>query len=72
MRFLPPYAADFSPIEQAFSKLKTDLRQTGAHSRPALEDAIAAGLATITVPDAYSWFRLCDYALPEQRLCAPL
>jgi len=66
VRFLPPYSPDFSPIEQAFSKLKTVLRQAGARTRPALEDAIAAGLATITPRDASAWFRNCGYALPEQ------
>ena len=68
VRFLPPYSPDFSPIEQAFSKLKTTLRQTGARTRPALEDAIAAGLDTITAHDAAAWFRHCGYALPEQLL----
>ncbi len=66
VRFLPPYSPDFSPIEQAFSKLKTTLRQAGARTRPDLEDAIAAGLATITPHDATAWFRSCGYTLPEQ------
>lgn len=68
VRFLPPYSPDFSPIEQAFSKLKTALRQAGARTRPALEEAIAAGLATITPRDAQAWFRHCGYHLPEQLL----
>ncbi len=68
VRFLPPYSPDFSPIEQAFGKLKTALRQTGARTRPALEDAIATGLATITPHDASAWFRHCGYALPAQLL----
>ncbi len=68
VRFLPPYSPDFSPIEQAFSKRKTSLRPAGARTRPALEDAIAAGLATITPHDAPAWFRYCGYALPEQLL----
>ena len=36
--WLPPYSPDFSPIEQAFSKLKTSLRRAaerGAHPRGA-------------------------------------
>ena len=65
VRFLPPYSPDFAPIEHAFSKLKTTLRQAGARTRPALEDAIAAGLATITAHDAQAWFRHCGYTLPE-------
>lgn len=68
VRFLPAYSPDFSPIEHAFSKLKTALRQAGARTRPALEEAIAAGLATITPQDAQAWFRHCGYAIPEQLL----
>jgi len=66
VRFLPPYAPDCSPIAQACSKLKTSLRQAGARTRPDLEEAIAAGLATITPRDATAWFRSCGYAQPEQ------
>jgi hypothetical protein len=68
LRFLPAYSPDFSPIEHAFSQLKTSLRQAGARTREDLEAAIATGLATITAPDAQAWFRHCGYALPEQRL----
>lgn len=68
VRFLPPYSPDFSPIEQAFGKLKTALRQANARTRPALEDAIAAGLATITPHDAAAWFRHCGYRPSEQLL----
>jgi transposase len=68
VRFLPPSSPDFSPIEPAFSKLKTALRQAGARTRPALEEAIAAGLATSTAHDAQAWFRHCGYALPQQLL----
>ena len=68
VRFLPPYSPDFSPIEHAFSKLKTRLRQTNARTRPALEATIADGLQTITSHDAQAWFRHCGYALSEQLL----
>ena len=39
--FLPGYSPDLSPIEEAFSKLKTALRRAGARSGEALEEAIA-------------------------------
>jgi transposase len=68
LRFLPAYSPDFSPIEHAFSKLKTALRQAGARDRAALEDAITAGLATITAEDAVGWFGHCGYAMSEQLL----
>jgi transposase len=64
--FLPPYSPDFAPIEQAFSKLKTALRRSGARTREALEAAIAAALATITATDARAWFAHCGYPIPAQ------
>jgi transposase len=66
LRFLPAYSPDFSPIAHAFSTLKTALRQAGARDRAALEDAIAAGLATITAEDAAGWFGHCGSAMAEQ------
>ena len=59
--WLPPYSPDFTPIEQAFSKLKTRLRRTGARTREALDAGITAGLATITATDAQGWFAHCGY-----------
>jgi transposase len=68
VRFLPPYSPDFSPIEHAFSKRKTRVRQANARTRPALEAAIADGLQTITSRDAQAWFRHCGYTRAEQLL----
>ncbi|HEX6480440.1 MAG TPA: IS630 family transposase, partial [Ktedonobacteraceae bacterium] len=39
--FLPAYSPDFSPIEEAFSKVKTFLRHQGVRTREALQEAIA-------------------------------
>ncbi|GAC1379055.1 MAG: hypothetical protein NVS4B2_33400 [Chloroflexota bacterium] len=61
--YLPAYSPDFTPIEQAFSKLKTFLRRTEARTREALGEAITAALATITATDAVSWFTACGYPL---------
>lgn len=66
--FLPAYSPDFSPIEQAFSKLKTALRRTQARTREALEAAIAEALATISATDASHWFRHAGYPLKGQPL----
>ncbi len=59
--FLPASSPDFSPIEEAFSKLKTFLRRQGARSREALQEAIAAALELITTTDAFGWFTHCGY-----------
>lgn len=64
--FLPGYSPDLSPIEEAFSKLKTALRRAGARTREALEEAIDQALLTITAQDAQGWFQHCGYLLPGQ------
>jgi transposase len=64
--FLPSYSPDLSPIEEAFSKLKTALRRAGARTREALEEAIAQALLTIITQDAQGWFQHCGYLLPDQ------
>jgi len=64
--FLPPYSPDFTPIEQAFSKLKAILRGLGARTREALEEAVRLAIETITHDDAVAWFAHVGYALPAQ------
>nr|WP_051166891.1 IS630 family transposase [Hymenobacter norwichensis] len=59
--FLPPYSPDFTPVEQAWSKLKTILRQAQARTREALEAAIQTALQWITRDDATAWFNHCGY-----------
>src|SRR5258706_9611820 len=59
--FLPAYSPDLSPIEEAFSKLKTVLRRVGARTREGLQEAIAQALTLITAQDALGWFTHCGY-----------
>ena len=61
--FLPPYSPDFNPIELAFAKLKTALRQLEARTLDALWQAIGRLLATITTADVRGWYRHCGFAL---------
>jgi transposase len=63
VEYLPPYAPDFNPIEQAWSKLKTALRQHKARTQRTLERALTALLPTISGTDARAWFRHCGYSL---------
>lgn len=63
--FLPAYSPDLTPIEEAFSKLKTWLRRLGARTREALPEAIAEALSRITAQDARGWFWHCGY-LPHK------
>ena len=64
-RYLPSYSPDMSPIEPAWSKLKTRLRAVGARSREALGAALGPALATITARDARGWFRLAGYSAAD-------
>lgn len=65
--FLPPYSPDFTPIEQAFSKLKAILRGLGARTRDALEEAVRLALEAITRDDVVAWFTHAGYALLGQQ-----
>ena len=59
--FLPSYSPDFSPIEEAFSKLKALLRRAEARTKEALVEAIGRALDTITSEEARGWFDHCGY-----------
>jgi transposase len=59
--YLPPYSPDFTPIELAFSKLKTHLRTAAARTREALTSALQAAVAWITAEDAQNWFGHCGF-----------
>jgi transposase len=63
--FLPTYSPDFSPIEGAFSKLKTFLRRMGARTQETLLEAIKEALVTISPADALGWFTHCGYSPPQ-------
>ena len=64
--FLPAYSPDFSPIEEAFSKLKALLRTAGARSRNALVEAIGRALGAVTPADAAGFFAHCGYPVANQ------
>jgi transposase len=64
--FLPPYSPDFTPIEQAFSKLNAMLRGLGARTKEALQEAVRLAIEAITRHDAAAWFAHAGYALPAQ------
>ena len=64
--FLPPYSPDFSPIEEAFSKVKARLRRAAARTRGALVEAIGRALDAVTAKDARGWFAHCGYPLDAQ------
>jgi len=63
--FLPAYSPDFSPIEEAFSKLKALLRREKARTREALIGAMGRALGALTLEDARGWFGHCGYATDQ-------
>src|SRR5215216_2075080 len=66
--YLPPYSPDYNPIEQAFSKLKSYLREVCARSQKTLMEIIGEALRTITVSDAEGFFKHCGYRAVVQSL----
>lgn len=66
--FLPPYSPDFSPIEEAFSKVKAILRRIATRSREALLEAMGRALDAVSRRDALGWFEHCGYGVAHHSL----
>ena len=66
--FLPPYSPDFSPIEEAFSKVKGILRRIGARTRESLLEATSKALEAVSRRDARGWFGHCGYHVTHHSL----
>jgi len=62
--FLPPYSPDLNPIELCWSKLKAALKDFGARTRDALDQAIQRAMDLVSADDAAAWFRHCGYEAP--------
>jgi len=58
---LPPYSADFNPIELCWSKVKQALRAAKARTFDALIEALATALHSVVPDDAQAWFAHCGY-----------
>ena len=59
--FLPSYSPDFNPIEQLWSKFKSDLRREASRTQRALDKSIWPLLCTVTSQHALNWFKNCGY-----------
>jgi len=64
--YLPPYSPDFSPIEEAFSKVKGLLRKAETRSREALVEAMGRALDAVSARDARGFFEHCGYRTSGQ------
>jgi transposase len=58
---LPPYSPDMNPIEMAFSKLKTLLRQAPERTRDGLWNRIGELLDRFTPAECANYFRAAGY-----------
>ena len=59
--YLPPYSANFNPIEMAFSKLKAALRKVAARTKADLGDVIATAIETFTPTLCQNYFTAAGY-----------
>ncbi len=61
LRFLPPYSPDLNPIENAFSKLKANLRKAAARTVDHLWSAIADAIDAFTPAECNNYFAAAGY-----------
>ena len=59
--FLPPYSPDLNPIEQAFAKIKHQLRNAAARSRETLWRAVGEVLEDIEPQECANYLRNAGY-----------
>lgn len=57
VHFLPPYSPDFNPIEETFSKVKTNLKSVESHvgHETDVETLVLASFASVTPEDCQGW-----------------
>ena len=58
---LPPYSADFNPIELCWSKVKQALRAAKARTFDALLEGLKTAFHSVLPEDAQAWFTHCGY-----------
>ena len=61
LRYLPPYSPDLNPIENVYSKLKSDLRKGAARTVDALCKLVGRSLKAIAPSDCAGYFRHAGY-----------
>jgi transposase len=61
LRYLPPYSPDLNPIENVYSKLKSDLRKGAARTVDALSRLVGRSLKAIAPSDCAGYFRHAGY-----------
>ena len=60
--FLPPYSPDYNPIEEAFSKVKTLVKEYEASlemDKMNIEEILLAAFSSISEKDCVDWIEHC-------------
>jgi transposase len=60
--YLPKYSPDLSPIELAWSKMKTMLRKLKSKTEEELQTALLSAFKWISEKDISNYFKHCGYA----------
>lgn len=68
LHYLPPYSPDLNPVEEAFSKVKHNLRKLSARGTEALIEAMGRALGAVRTEDVRGFFAHCGYGVPAQQL----
>ncbi len=66
--YLPSYSPDLNPIEEAFAKIKSILRQAGARTKEALVEVLGEALSAISAHDTRGYFEHAGYRTRAQLL----
>ena len=66
--YLPSYSPEYNPIEEAFAKIKSILRQAGARTKDALVEVLGEALSAISAQDARGYFEHAGYRPQAQLL----
>jgi transposase len=61
IHWLPPYTPEANPIEMFWGWMKRRLRDAGARTRQALDEAIVSAVDALTPSIASAWTRNCGY-----------
>lgn len=61
--FIPRYSPEFNPIEEAWAKLKDDIRRHFTRTRDAFDHAVAEAIDHIRASDILGWFAYAGYRL---------
>ena len=64
--YLPPYSPDFNPIENAFAKLKANLRKAAERTVGGLWDAVGRIIDTYTPAESSNYFAAAGYLQPDR------